>query len=136
MFGEVADSQQVWMDFRKLWDDTRAAFTNEDYGKVLVLMDKGDRIIDERMVYFETHKEIRADLAEQRKDSQAIANIEYKGENAVTASELMNFVSALLNFVSAHVSNPKERQAILTDVQTLITVDTNDTERINRLTDG
>lgn len=132
MLEDAPESAQVWTDFRKLWDNITSAFANEDYGNVLVLMQRGDKILDERLVYFETHKEIRADLAEQRNDMKAIASIENK--NTVTVAELMTFVSALLNFVSTHVSNPKEKQAILSDVQSLITVNPSDTERLNRLT--
>lgn len=136
MLDESADSMEAWTAFRKLWNDITKAFANKDYGMVLVLMNQGEQIIDERLIYFMTHKEIRADLAEQRKDSQAIASIEYKGENAVTAGELMTFVSAVLNFVSTHVTNPNEQQAVFSDVQNLLTIEPNNRERISRLTDG
>lgn len=136
MLDEHPESAAFMAALRKVLSLFRKAWANEEYGGADVYFRELEQLVDERLVYFETHKEIRADLAEQRKDSQAIAAIEYKGENAVTASELMNFVSALLNFVTTHVSNPNERQAILTDVQNLITIKPNDTERVKRLSDG
>lgn len=134
MLDDAPDSAKVWSDFRKLWDGIKKAFANENYGEVLAAIHTGDMLIDERLVYFETQKEIRADLAEQRKDYQAIASIQYKGENAASMAELTTFVGALLHIVAKHT--PKATQsAIFNDVNNLISANPSNQARIKRLSE-
>ena len=136
MLDDAPESAELWDSFRKLWNDITKAFANEDYGMVLVLMNQGEQIIDERIIYFLTHKEIRADLAEQRKDSQAISSIEYKGENAVTMAEVLTFVGAVLNLVTSHVNDRQAQSAIFDGIDKLISAETRNPVTTNRLTDG
>lgn len=135
MLDDAPDSAKVWADFRKLWDGIKTAFANENYGEVLTLIHTGDTLIDERIVYFETQKEIRADLSEQRKDYQAIAGIQYKGENAASMTELVTFVGALLQLVKTHVQDKETQGKIFDDVDKLISVENSHSGAIKRLTD-
>lgn len=136
MLDDAPDSAQVWSDLNKLWLKMERAFKGDDYGTLSALFSEGRLVLDERLVYFETHKEIRADLAEQRKDSQAISSIEYKGENAVTMAEVLTFVGAVLNLVTAHVNDRQAQSAIFNGIDKLISAETRDTVTISRLTDS
>lgn len=135
MLEDAPDSAELWKQFRKTLDDFKKAWANENLGMANEALSKLDIIIDERMVYFETQKEIRADLAEQRKDSTAIAAIEYKGENAVTMTEVLTFVGAVLNLVTAHVNDKQAQSAIFNGIDKLVSVETRDSNAIKRLTD-
>ena len=134
LLDDAPDSAKVWSDINKLWLKMQRAFKGDDYGTLSALFTEGQQLLDERLVYFETQKEIRADLTEQRKDSQAIAAIEYKGENAVTMTEVLTFVGAVLNLVTAHVNDNQAKNAIFNGIDKLVSVETRDTNAVKRLT--
>lgn len=120
MLEDAPDSASTWKAFRKTLSNFRKAWANENYGRANIELDELDRIVDERIVYFEVQKEIRADLAEQRKDHTAIAAIEYKGESVATASDILTFVSIVLNLVKSTVSNEIEQQTIYDAISAII----------------
>lgn len=119
MLEDAPDSQQAWNELRVLFDDLKKGFINEDYGKVQLSIEKINRVIDERILYHMAATEIRKDLNEQRNDTTAKANISMKGESAISAAELMAFVGAIMNLISATVSNSQERESIYYAIQRL-----------------
>lgn len=136
MLDDAPESHAVWKAFRKTLSNFRKAWANEDYGRAQIELDELDRIIDERLVYFEVQKEIRTDLAEQRKDHTAIASIEYKGETVATASDMLTFVSIVLNLISSHVSNTTEQQTIYDAINSIIGTQENDTRQNIRIAES
>lgn len=116
---DAPDAAQAWNDLRKELDNLTAHFSNEDYGKVAISLDKLGRMVDERQLYHQSVAEIRKDLNEQRNDTTAKAAITLKGENAVSASEVMAFVGAIMNLISTTVSNAEERGAIYNAIERL-----------------
>ncbi len=90
------DSADVWDALRKELDSLVANFTDENYGRVAVSLDKIGRLIDERQLYHQTVGEIRKDLAEQRANQKAIADIEFKGQNAIPVSQLIKFLMLIM----------------------------------------
>ena len=136
MLEDAPDSASTWKSFRKTLSNFKKAWANEDYGRANIELDELDRIIDERIVYFEVQKEIRADLAEQRKDHTAIAAIEYKGESVATASDMLTFVSVILNIISSNVSNSAEQQTIYDAINSIIGTQEYNTPAIIELTES
>lgn len=119
MIDDAPDSMEVWKSFRKALDQFKKAWANEDYGNAAIAISDLDTIIDERLVYLMVQSEIRADLAEQRKDQQAIAQIEYKGENAIPAQQLMALMGAVLNVIQTVVTDKNQRIAIADGIDTI-----------------
>jgi hypothetical protein len=113
------ESAQVWQDFTQIWDDLKIAFNNENMGRVLSELRKGDTILEERLLYFRTQEEIRIDLKEQRADYKAISDIEHKGERAITATELMALMGGVLHVIKEVVTDKQERMAISDGINTI-----------------
>lgn len=121
---DTPESADVWSQLRRLWDDLRVAFTSENYGKVELVMRQVDRLIDERVLYFEAVNQIQTGLAEQRKDKQAIAAIEFKGENAIPATELMTLMGAVLKIIQTVVTDKQQRIQIADGIDSLFSKQT------------
>lgn len=116
---DAPDAQEVWDKLRKLIDQIKKDFSNEDYGGVQVGFMMLDHLIDERQLYHMSLMEVRKDLNEQRNDTTAKASITLKGENAIGINELMTFVGAMMNLISTTVSNQDERNRIYNAIERL-----------------
>ena len=121
MLDDVPDSAETWKQLRDEIDDLQKAYRDSDDGKVYVALANIERIIDERTLYFQAVEEIRIDLAEQRKDKQVISSIEQRGENAITAKELMVFMGAVLHVINNTVTNQTERIQVQAQIDNLFT---------------
>lgn len=119
MIDDVPDSAATWNNLRHEIGELRKAYQNSDDGKVYAALDNLRIIIDERILYFAAVEEIRTDLAEQRKDKQAIAAIEYKGENAIPATELMVLMGAVLKIIQTVVTDKQQRIQIADGIDSL-----------------
>lgn len=123
MLDDAPDSREAWEQLRDSVDEMTRAFENDDLGLVKIGLMSLDRLINNMQAYHMAVDEIRSDLAEQRKDKQTLSAIEYKGENAVPITELMSFVSAILNLISTTVSNANERNKIYDAIDRLTRVE-------------
>lgn len=119
MIDDVPDSADVWNNLRREIGELRKAYHNHDDGKIINALDNLRLLIDERILYFAAVEEIRVDLAEQRKDKQAIAAIEYKGENAIPATELMVLMGAVLKIIQTVVTDKQQRIQIADGIDSL-----------------
>lgn len=117
---DAPDSREAWEALRKDLDKLIEAFSNENYGAVAVRLDSISRLIDERILYHMGVSEIRRDLAEQRANQKAIAEIEFKGQNAIPVSQLIKFLLSITEIAAAVISNPKERYALFDGIDRLI----------------
>jgi hypothetical protein len=112
MLDDAPDSAKAWSELRDIADEMHKAFENDNLGMVQVSLMQLDRLINNMEAYHMAVDEIRRDLSEQRKDSQAKAGITAKSENSVTVPELMAFMGAFLGAIAQIVSNPRELQEI------------------------
>lgn len=119
MIDDVPDSAETWKQLRDAVDELNKAYRNSDDGKVYAAIAKMERLIDERELYFQAVQEIRRDLSEQRADKQAIAAIEYKGENAIPATELMVLMGAVLKIIQTVVTDKQQRIQIADGIDNL-----------------
>jgi hypothetical protein len=117
---DAPDSREAWEALRKDLDKLIEAFSNENYGAVAVRLDSISRLVDERILYHLSVGEIRRDLAEQRANQKAIADIEFKGQNAIPVSQLVKFLLSITEIAAAVISNPKERYALFDGIDRLI----------------
>lgn len=106
---DVPDSAETWRQLRDALDELNKAYRSSDDGKVYGAIAKMERLVDERELYYQAVSEIRRDLAEQRADKQAIAAIEYKGENAIPVTELMTLMGAVLKIIQTVVTDKQQR---------------------------
>lgn len=112
MLDDAPDSAKAWAELRSIADEMEKAFENDNLGLVKISLMQIDRLINNMEAYHMAVDEIRRDLGEQRKDTQAKAAITARGENAVTVPELMAFMGAFMHSIAQIVSNPKELQEI------------------------
>lgn len=125
---DVPDSAETWKQLRDALDELNKAYRSSDDGKVYGAIAKMERLVDERELYYQAVSEIRRDLAEQRADKQAISAIEHRGENAITAKELMVFMGAVLHVINNTVTSQAERIRIHEQIDNLFTTPTKDVE--------
>lgn len=130
MIDDVPDSAETWKQLRYEIDELNKAYRKQDDGGVYNAIAKIERLIDERELYFQAVQEIRIDLAEQRKDKQAMAAIEYRGENAITAKELMVFMGAVLHVINSTVTDKSERIRIHEQIDSILSSPTQRLESI------
>jgi hypothetical protein len=119
MIDDIPDSAETWKQLRDAVKELNKAYRNSDDGKVYGAIADIENIIDERALYFQAVEEIRIDLAEQRKDKQVISAIEQRGENAITAKELMVFMGAVLHVINNTVTSQPERIRIHQEIDNL-----------------
>lgn len=112
MLDDAPDSAKAWAELRSIADEMEQAFENDNLGLVKISLMQLDRLINNMEAYHMAVDEIRRDLGEQRKDTQAKAAITARGTNAVTVPELMAFMGAFMHSIAQIVSNPKELQEI------------------------
>lgn len=124
MIDDVPDSAETWKQLRHEIDELNKAYRKQDDGGVYNAIAKIERLIDERELYFQAVQEIRIDLAEQRKDKQAIAAIEFKGENAIPATELMTLMGAVLKIIQTVVTDKQQRIQIADGIDSLFSKQT------------
>lgn len=117
---DAPDSREAWESLRSELDKLIKAFSDEAYGQVAISLDKIGRLCDERILYHMGVSEIRRDLAEQRANQKAIADIEFKGQNAIPVSQLIKFLLSITEIAAAVISNPKERYALFDGIDRLI----------------
>lgn len=130
MLDDAPDSAKAWSELRDIADEMHKAFENDNLGLVQVSLMQLDRLINNMEAYHMAVDEIRRDLGEQRKDTQAKAAITAKSENAVTVPELMAFMGAFLSAIAQIVSNPKELQEIENAAIRLTSVKESDTSQL------
>jgi hypothetical protein len=124
MIDDVPDSAETWKQLRDAVKELNKAYRNSDEGKVYGAIADIENIIDERTLYFQAVEEIRIDLGEQRKDKQAIAAIEFKGENAIPATELMTLMGAVLKIIQTVVTDKQQRIQIADGIDNLFSKQT------------
>lgn len=117
---DAPDSREAWEALRSELDKLIKAFSDEQYGQVAISLDRIGRLVDERILYHMGVSEIRRDLAEQRANQKAIADIEFKGQNAIPVSQLIKFLLAITEIAGVVISNPKERYALFDGIDGLI----------------
>lgn len=119
---DAPDSATVWKELRKQLDIIERAYKDEQYGDLDVAIATLRTLSDERLIYLETLKELKDDLAEQRKDRVAISQIEYKGEQAITPQQLMTLMGAVVHLITETVSSKDERIRLADGLDNLITI--------------
>lgn len=117
---DAPDSREAWESLRSELDKLIKAFSDEQYGQVAISLDRIGRLCDERILYHMGVSEIRKDLAEQRANQKAIADIEFKGQNAIPVSQLIKFLLSITEIAAAVISNPKERYELFDGIDRLI----------------
>jgi hypothetical protein len=114
------DAAQSWKDMRDGLDSLKSQIAHNDMGAAAVTVGKMERVVDERERYHQAVLDIQTTMSEQRKDRTAIANIQYKGERAIPANELMVLMGGVLHVISQVVQNPQDRARIADGIDNLL----------------
>lgn len=118
------DSGEAWEIIAKALKDLSTHFNNEDYGKVLLTIEIMKEVVTEQQRYHMAIVEIQETLAEQRKDLKVKSDIEHKEMNAVSISNLMVFIGALISLINKVVPERDRRAEISEGIRKLISLDT------------
>lgn len=120
MIDDAPDSAIIWKELRQKVDDLTEHFEDTAYGKCHVDLIQINRIIDEKEAYHKAVNEIRAELSEQRKDKQAIAAIEFKGESAIPIKELLALMGGVLHVIQTVVTDKQQRIEIADGIDSIL----------------
>lgn len=118
------DSSEAWEIIAKALKDLMTHFNNEDYGKVLLTIEIMKEVVADQQRYHMAIVEIQETLAEQRKDLKVKSDIEHKEMNAVSISNLMVFIGALISLINKVVPERDRRAEISEGIRKLISLDT------------
>jgi len=120
MIDDAPDSAETWQSLRQSVDDLTTHFENQDYGKCHVELMRLHRLIDEKEAYHKAVNELRSEMAEQRKDKQAIATIEFKGESAIPIKELLTLMGGVLHVIQTVVTDKRQREQIADGIDKIL----------------
>lgn len=114
---DTGESGAIWNELRKAYAELRnpnkakAAEALNDIG-MLINRGAGDSI---------AWAEVSRLLDDRRKHVETKQKIETSGERAVSATELMTFMGAVLSLIQSTVSDKREKQLIADGIERLIT---------------
>jgi len=119
---DYPESSELWNKMQKLLSELTKAFENENYGGVKVCIDLMNEVVSDGMLMHMTIGDINDLMKEQRQDEKAIADIQYKGENAIPASQLMTLMGAVLHVITEVVTDKEQRIKIANGIDSIISV--------------
>lgn len=117
---EGGDSAEAWEIVAKALKDLSTHFNNEDYGKVLITIEIMKDVVSDRQRYHMAVTEIQETLAEQRKDLKVKADIELKEANAISITNLMVLMGALVSLINKVVPEHDRRAEISEGIRKLL----------------
>ena len=106
------ESGAAWSAIRKSVEHMQEAFTNENYGKCIILMQAMMDVIDARLLHYATESEIRSKIDQRRKLVETEQKILYNETRSLTAEQAMLMVSALLSSIKQNVKDANTLNAI------------------------
>lgn len=118
---DSGESGVLWAETIKAFRALRKAYRGGDHIEVMKAFASMDTVIDSVMQDYAAWGEIKHLLDDRRKHVETQANVELKGERAVSANELMTFMGAVLNLIQSTVSSKDERIKIANGIEHLIT---------------
>lgn len=117
---DSGESGVLWSETIKAFRVLRKAYRGGDHIEVMKAFAAMDVVIESVMQDYAAWSEIQRLLDDRRKHVETQANIELKGERAVSANELMTFMGAVLNLIQSTVSDKQERMKIADGMEQLI----------------
>lgn len=120
LLDEAPESAKLWKETQNLVDDIAGAYADNSIERAHKSIIKLQRVVDERNAYFDAVSEISAGMNQQRADKQAIAQIEFRGENAIPARELMALMGAVLHVIQSVVTDKQQRVQVADGIDHLI----------------
>lgn len=117
---DSGESGALWAETVKTYQELRKAYRGGDHITIMKAFGSMDAVIDSVMQDYAAWGEIQRLLDDRRKHVETQANVELKGERAVSATELMTFMGAVLNLIQTTVSDKQERMKIADGMEQLI----------------
>lgn len=119
---DSGESRKHWDDILKWISKARVAYKSENYGSLEQALDEMEAITDRRRLHFAAEAEIRDKVEQRRKLVETEQKITLQGERAISAEQLMLLMSGVLQVINNVVTDAKQRYAIASGIDTLISV--------------
>ena len=123
---DTGESGAAWDMVKKLVKTTKHAYHSENLASMMQALDDMEDLANQRILHYETEKEIRQVMDTRRKLVEAENRIALQQENAISVEQLMLFVSQVLAVIQGVVTEERQRHAIAIELQKLISVPSGD----------
>lgn len=110
-FWELALEQIKW---------ARQGYKQESYGMLERALDELEALADQRRLHFAAEKELREKLEQRRKMVETDGKLSLQGERAITAGELIIFMTAFVDLINRKVPDAKQRNDLLIGIDQLM----------------
>jgi len=119
---DTGESGKAWEMVKKLIKTAKHAYHAENLANMMQAFDDMEDLANQRILHYETEKEVRQTLDTRRKLVEAENRITLQQENAISIEQLMLFVSQVLGVIQVVVTEEKQRHAIAIELQKLISI--------------
>lgn len=115
-------SLKAWETAKKQIVEIRKAYKSENYGALEAGLTVLDELANGAILYYETEREIKDDIERRRKLVETEQKITLQGERAISAESVMLLMAQVLDVIKTVVTDDRQRFAIATGLQSLISV--------------
>ena len=119
---DTGEAQKLWEEARKCRDEAMRYMNNEDYGGVVLALEKLDRAIGDGLADYDAWNEVQSLLDQRRKLVEAEQKRLVAMQQMITAEQAMTFATALLEAVRKNVTDRAAITAIQAEFIRLATV--------------
>lgn len=119
---DTNQGKQVWEDARKCHDEIKRAMNNEDYGGVLIGLEKLDRAIGIGLADYDAWSEIEKIVDQRRKTVESEQKRLVAMNQVITTEQAMTLVAAITMSIKRNVLDPKALTAIQNDLSRFLTM--------------
>ena len=113
---EDGGTPELWRALRTAWRRVEKARANGNSARLGEVLDRVGHLIERGAEHIDRHERILKLLAERRKHANAETKRRLAEERTYTHEEATAFYKGLGEAVRKHVTDPKERNAIINDV--------------------
>ena len=120
--GRQVASLKAWEEVKKQIKEARFSYKAESYAGLEAALDAMEELANNSILYYETEREIKDDIERRRKLVETEQKITLQGERAISAESVMLLMAQVLDVIKTVVTDDRQRFAIATGLQQLITV--------------
>lgn len=117
---DTEEARALWEEARKSHDEMKRMLLNEDYGGLMVALEKLDRSVGTGLADYDAWNEIEKLIEQRRKLVEAEQKRLVAMQQMVSSEQVMVLIAALVDTVKRHVPDRSILNAISTDINKII----------------
>lgn len=123
---DTGESGESWDKVKDLVKTARRGYKSESLATLEDALDTMEDLANQRILHYETHKEIKATVDTRRKLVEAETKITMQQDKAISVEQLMLFVTQVLGVIQEVVKDQKQQYAIAVKLQEFISLPAGD----------